>query len=100
MDADLDLLLIAVYCTVDDLLPLKAANAQRRITDAEVITLCIAQAMLDSLSDERFLAVARHRLAHLFPAAARAQRVPQAPAAPVAVIEALIAEFARHSPSF
>jgi hypothetical protein len=51
MDADLDLLLIAVYCTVDDLLPTKAANARRRITDAEVITLCIAQAMLDCRSD-------------------------------------------------
>jgi hypothetical protein len=46
MDADLDLLLIAVYCTVDDLLPVRAANARRRMTDAEVITRCIAQAML------------------------------------------------------
>ena len=67
MDADLDLLLIAVYCTVDDLLLAKAANARRRITDAEVITLCIAQAMLGISSDERFLAVARRRLVHLFP---------------------------------
>jgi hypothetical protein len=66
MDADLDLLLIAVYCSVDDLLPAKAANARRRITDAEVITLCIAQAMLDCRSDEQFLAIAGHRLAHLF----------------------------------
>ena len=27
MDADLDLLLISVYCTADDLLPERAANA-------------------------------------------------------------------------
>jgi hypothetical protein len=67
MDADLDLLLTFVYCTVDDLLPEKAANARRRIADAEVITLCIAQAMLGISSDERFLALARHRLVHLFP---------------------------------
>ncbi len=67
MDADLDLLLTAVYCTVDDLLPAKAANARRRITDQEVITLCIAQVMLDCRSDDRFLAVARRRLGHLFP---------------------------------
>ena len=33
----------------------------------EVITLCIAQAMLDCRSDDQFLAIARHRLAHLFP---------------------------------
>ena len=59
MDADLDLLLIAVYCTVDDLLPNRAANARRRITDQEVITLCLAQAMLDGRSDEQFLAIAR-----------------------------------------
>ena len=45
MDADLDLLLIAVYCTVDDLLPKRPGNARRRISDAEVITLCIAQAI-------------------------------------------------------
>ena len=66
MDADLDLLLTFVYCTVDDLLPQKA-NARRRITDPEVITLCIAQAMLGIPSDERFLALARRRLGHLFP---------------------------------
>src|SRR4051794_40014978 len=58
MDADLDLLLIAVYCTVDDLLPKRAENARRRITDQKVITLCIAQAMLDGRSDEQLLAIA------------------------------------------
>jgi hypothetical protein len=61
MDADLDLLLIAVYCTVDDLLPKRAGNARRRISDAEVITLCIAQAMMGIPSDPRFLAVAAKR---------------------------------------
>ena len=68
MDADLDLLLIAVYCTVDDLLPVRSVNVKRRISDQEVITLCIAQAMLDCRSDEQFLAIARRRLGHLFPA--------------------------------
>jgi len=67
MDADLDLLLIAVYCTVDDLLPKRPGNARRRIADAEVITLAIAQAMMGIPSDPRFLAVAAKRLAHLFP---------------------------------
>jgi hypothetical protein len=43
MDADLDLLLISVYCTADDLLPTRAHNARRKLTDAEVVTLCVAQ---------------------------------------------------------
>jgi hypothetical protein len=100
MDADLDLLLIAVYCTVDDLLPGRAVNARRRITDQEVITLCIAQALLDCRSDEHFLAVARHRLAHLFPALPERSAFHKRRLRLSAVIEGLIAEFARHSPGF
>ncbi len=67
MDADLDLLLTAVFVTADDLLPERAKNAKRRITDAEVVTLCVAQAIMGIPSDRRFLAVAGKRLAHLFP---------------------------------
>jgi hypothetical protein len=67
MDADLDLLLTAVYVTADDLLPEKAKNAKRSVTDAEVVTLCVAQAIMGIPSDRRFLAVARKRLRHLFP---------------------------------
>lgn len=100
MDADLDLLLIAVYCTADDLLPAKAANARRRIADAEVITLCIAQAMLGVASDERFLAAARHRLSHLFPALPERSAFHKRRLRLSDVIEGLIAEFARHSPGF
>ena len=67
MHADLDLLLIAVFCTADDLLPERPGNARRRVTDAEVVTLCVAQAVMGIPSDRRFLAVARKRLSHLFP---------------------------------
>jgi transposase len=67
MDADLELLLTTVYVTADDLLPERAGNAQRRVTDAEVVTLCVAQAIMGIPSDRRFLAVARKRLGHLFP---------------------------------
>jgi hypothetical protein len=100
MDADLDLLLIGVYCTADDLLPEKAANARRRITDAEVITLCIAQAMLGCRSDEQFLAVARHRLGHLFPDLPERSAFHKRRLRLSDVIEALIAEFARLCPGF
>jgi hypothetical protein len=100
MVADLDLLLIAVYCMADDFLPKRAGNARRRITDAEVITLCIAQAMLGIPSDERFLAVARRRLCHLFPQLPERTAFHKRRLRLSDVIEALIAEFARHSPGF
>ncbi len=67
MDADLDLLLLTVFCTADDLLPDRPENAARRVTDAEVVTLCVAQAIMGIPSDRRFLAVAAKRLRHLFP---------------------------------
>jgi hypothetical protein len=67
MLADLDLLLIAVFCTADDLLPEKAKNAKRSVTDAEVVTLAVAQAIMGIDTDREFLAVARHRLVHLIP---------------------------------
>jgi hypothetical protein len=67
MDADLDLLLTAVYVTADDLLPEGAKNAKRSVTDAEVVTLCVAQAIMGIPSDLRFLAVAAKHLRHLFP---------------------------------
>lgn len=47
MHADLDILCTAVYCMADDLLPEKPGNARRRVTDAEVATLCVAQAIMD-----------------------------------------------------
>ena len=67
MLADLDLLLTAVFCTADDLLPEKAKNAKRSVTDAEVVTLAVAQAIMGIDTDREFLAVARHRLVHLIP---------------------------------
>lgn len=67
MDADLDTLCITVFCTADDLLPERPGNARRRVTDAEVVTLSVAQAIMGIPSDRRFLAVARKRLSHLFP---------------------------------
>ncbi len=100
MLADLDLLLITVFCAADDLLPARPSNARRMLTDAEVVTLCVAQAMMGIPSDERFLRVARKHLAHLFP------RLPKRPgfhkrrAQLADTIEALIGVFASDSPGF
>ena len=100
MDADLDLLLIAVYCTVDDLLPKRQGNSRRRISDAEVITLSLAQAMMGIPADPRFLAVAARRLAHLFPNLPERTAFHKRRLRLSGVIETLISEFARHSPGF
>ena len=100
MLADLDLLLISVYCRADDLLPRRRGNARRMVTDAEVVTLCVAQSIMGLPSDERFLRAAHKRLAHLFPRLPgrsgfhkRRQRLAD-------TIEALIDEFARDSPGY
>jgi hypothetical protein len=47
----LELLLIAVCCAADDLPAEPAGNARRRVSDAEVVTLAVAQALLDIPSD-------------------------------------------------
>src|SRR3989337_2532531 len=65
-DADLDLLLISVYCTADDLLPERPGTARRRLSDAEIVTLCVAQVLMGIPSDRRFLRAARRQLGHLF----------------------------------
>jgi hypothetical protein len=67
MLADLDLLLTVVFCSADDLLPRCKKNARRSLTDAEVVTLLVAQTLMGIASDRRFVRVARKQLVHLFP---------------------------------
>jgi len=98
MLADLDLLLIAVFCAADDLLPKARNNAKRIVTDAEVVTLCVAQAIMGITTDPRFLAVARKRLIHLFPVLPDRAGFYKRREALSDTIEALIAQFAAHSP--
>jgi hypothetical protein len=100
MLADLDLLLIAVFCAADDLLPKRAGNGKRIVTDAEVVTLCVAQAIMGIPSDERFLAAARTRLGHLFPVLPRRSGYHKRRERLSDAIEQLIAVFARDSPGF
>ena len=100
MDADLDLLLIAVYCTAHDLLPLRAPNARRVLIDAEIVTLCVAQQLLGISCDEKFWAGAPRRLGHLFPRLIKRPGFVKRRLLLSDTIEALITEFARHSPGF
>jgi hypothetical protein len=100
MDADLDLLLTAVFCTADDLLPEPDKNAKRRVTDAEVVTLCVAQQLVNVSSDREFLAVARRRLAGLFPQLPKQPGFHKRRRRLADTIEWLCAMFAQASPGY
>lgn len=75
MDADLDTLATALYVKIDDLLtgsPHRApwrpqVGLKPQISDAEVATLCVMQALLSFTSEARWLRHARKSLRHLFP---------------------------------
>src|SRR5438552_12225508 len=98
MDADLDLLLISVYCTADDLLPVRPANARRKLTDAEIVTLCVAQVLMGIPSDRRFLRAARRQLGHLFGSLPSQDALHKRRARLAETIECLIGVFAAQSP--
>src|SRR4051795_5779425 len=98
MDADLDLLCISVYCTADDLLPQRRGNARRRLTDAEVVTLCVAQVLMGIPSDRRFLHAARRQLGHLFGYLPSQDALHKRRARLAETIEWLIGVFAAQSP--
>jgi hypothetical protein len=100
MLADLDLLLTAVFCTADDLLPKGKKNARRRLTDAEVVTLCVAQSIMGIPSDERFARTAARRLRHLFPNLTKRSGFHKHRERLDDVIETLIASFASQSPGY
>jgi hypothetical protein len=100
MLADLDLLLLVVYCIADDFLPKRPDNARRTVTDAEIVTLCVAQAIMGIPSDYRFVAVAGKRLRHLFPTLPARDAFHKRRIRCSGQIEALIAHFARQSPGF
>jgi len=100
MLADLDLLLTAVFCTADDLLPEGKKNARRMLTDPEVVTLCVAQSIMGVCSDERFAKVAAKRLRHLFPGLTKRSGFHKRREKLTETIEALIAAFASRSPGY
>ena len=100
MLADLDLLLTSVFCTADDLLPAKPGNARRSLTDAEVVTLCVAQSIMGISSDARFVRIARERLGHLFPTLTKRSGFHKRRDRLTETIEAMIAAFASQSPGF
>jgi Transposase DDE domain len=75
VDADLDTLATALYVKVDDALKDDPSLAPRRprvgispkLSDAELITLAVLQAVLGFVSETRWLRYAGEHLRHLFP---------------------------------
>jgi hypothetical protein len=75
VDADLDTLASALYVTTDDLLknhpervPARPeVGLQPRVTDAELLTLAVMQALLGYPSERRWIRYAREHLLDLFP---------------------------------
>jgi hypothetical protein len=94
------LLLTAVFCTADDLLPERARNARRRVTDAEVVTLAVAQAIMGVTSDDRFLRLAARSLTELFPELPKQPGFHKRRARLTETIEWLIGVFAARSPGY
>ena len=75
MDADLDTFVTALYVKIDDafgmdpeLRPWRpAVGIAPKLSDSELMTLAVVQAMLGFTSETRFLRHAARHLAHLFP---------------------------------
>jgi hypothetical protein len=68
MPAALDALVIALYVAIDDFLePRRGPGRPPKLSDAELITLAVAQVFLAMPNDRQFLALARWRLGHFFP---------------------------------
>lgn len=70
MRADLDTLVIAIYCAACALFPAQRTPRRGRpelISDNELLALMVAQMLLQCPSDRLFLRRARRRLGHLFP---------------------------------
>lgn len=100
MHADLDTLCITVYVMADDLLPKKPFNHRRKLSDPEIVTLSVAQAIMGIPSDERFARIAPKRLGHLFPRLTGRSGFHKRRDRLADTIEMLISGFARRSPGW
>jgi hypothetical protein len=68
MPAALDALIIGLYVEIDDFLGPRRRGPGRppKLTDAELITLAVAQVLLSMPNDRQFLALAHWRLGTCF----------------------------------
>lgn len=100
MLADFDLLLTTVFVVADDLLPAAGGNAKRKLTDAEVITLLVAQSIRGITSDRRFVREAKAQLVSAFPGLVGQSGLHKRRQRLGAKIELVMAALARECPGF
>jgi len=100
MLADLDLLLTMVFYTADNLLPAGRANARRKLSDSEVVTLLVAQSIMGITSDRRFVKVAHKHLVHLFPGLVGQSGLHKRRARLADALEQVMSALARECPGF
>ena len=101
MHTDLDALVTALYVRVDDFLPRwRGRGRPPRISDAELITVAVAQMFLGYTNDRAFLEVAGWRLGHLFPYLPKQPGYNKRVRGLAPAIARVIAHLAAGSPSF
>jgi hypothetical protein len=99
--AQLDALLTATYVLTDDFLPPRRGPGRPpKITDAELITLAIAQVFMGLPNDRQFLALAAYRLGHPFPYLPKQSGYNKRMRGLVPEIQRTINYLAFHSPGF
>jgi hypothetical protein len=76
------------------------ANARRKLSDAEIVTLCVAQVLMGIPSDRRFLRAAKRQLGHLFPHLPSQDALHKRRSRLAETIEWLVGVFASRSPGY
>lgn len=71
MLAGLGVLCVSVYWEAHDRVPATPRNGRRKLTDADIVTFCVAEVLTAIPNDRRFLWVARWQRCHLLPVLAR-----------------------------
>jgi hypothetical protein len=98
---DLDDLVIALYVTIDELLgPRLGPGKPPKLTDAELVCLAVAQALLGARSERHWLRFARDRLGHLFPYLPQQAGYNKRLRAAAHLVALAIRHLAQHSPSW
>jgi hypothetical protein len=100
---DLETLLIALYVEIDDhVIPSapRRAGAPRRLADAELVCLAVAQVLLGARSEHHWLRMCYGRLGHLFPYLPHQPGYHKRLKAAAPLLAAVLDHLARQSPSW
>jgi hypothetical protein len=101
-DNDLDALLTALSVEIDDhVVPARRGRGRRpQLTDAELVTLAVAQVLLGIDGEHRFIRFAYYRLGHLFRYLPKQPGYHKRLVAAAPLLTAAITRLARVSPSW